>query len=129
MSSSPLGVYEYLFKHMKICLGQKGIPKTPGQVKASFAPPVLRVGAYKPPPSLAVPMQMLLFVHFASQLSGYATDLATEIQGRDGSGPFPMNDDQAALSRAAAENVKGRAKDMFDELGRVRNRMLDSKLL
>jgi hypothetical protein len=125
-----IGIYEHLFKHMKICMMQKGIPETPGQIEASFSAPQLRVGSYKPPPSSAVPMQMLLLVHFASQLSSYATDLAAEMHGQDGGEPFSTRkDDQVALSRAAAEDVKGRAKDMFDELGKVRNKMINSGLL
>lgn len=75
-------------------------------------------------------MQMLLFAHFASQLSSYAGDLATEVQGQDWGEPtYTRTDDQAALSQAAAEDVKGRAKDMFDELDKVRKQMLSMGLV
>jgi len=125
-----IGIYQHLFKHMKVCAEQKGIAHTPGQIQATFSVPQLRVGSYRPPPSSAIPMQMLLFVHFASQLSSYAADLATEVQGQDIGESFSMRiDDQGTLSRAAAEDVKGRAKDMFDELGKVRNKMVSMGLL
>jgi hypothetical protein len=101
---------------MKICIALKGVATLPQQ--KAITGPQLRIGAWVPPPSSAVPMQVLLLVQFASQLFKYANDLASEIKGLDeGSSPRKSTmgvamDDALAISRAAAENVKRRANDM-----------------
>lgn len=62
-------VYEELFKHMAVCMNHNGEMLTPAQKEVNMAAPQLRMGSYKPPPSSAIPMAMLLFVQFSSQLS------------------------------------------------------------
>jgi hypothetical protein len=126
-----IGVYEELFKHMSVCMNHKGEILTPGQMEVNLAAPQLRMGSYKPPPSSAIPMAMLLFVQFSSQLSNYATELAAEIQDSGEGEPHSSGakSNPNALLRAAAEDVQKRAKNMADELCRVRNAMLNSGLL
>lgn len=126
-----IGVYEELFKHMAVCMDHKGEMLTPAQREINMAAPQLRMGSYKPPPSSAIPMAMLLFVQFSSQLSNYAAELAAEIHEIDEGRPHVIGakDDPNALSRAAAEDVKKRAKNMADELSRIRNAMLNSGIL
>jgi hypothetical protein len=103
-------IYDTLFSHMKICIALKGTASLPQQ--RAVTGPQLRIGAWIPPPSSAVPMQVLLLVQFASQLFNYATDLTAEITGLVSSAVGVVTDDALALSRAAAENVKRRANDM-----------------
>ncbi|KAG4433413.1 hypothetical protein IFR05_011099 [Cadophora sp. M221] len=101
-------IYDVLFKHMETCISQNGVAKTARQ--AALTAPTLSIGSYIPPPSSAVPMQMLLLVQFASQLYNFAVDMASEI-------PYPLNetssdgqvDSTLVLTKAAAENVKDRA--------------------
>ncbi|KAH9214650.1 hypothetical protein DL95DRAFT_148874 [Leptodontidium sp. 2 PMI_412] len=121
-------IYDILFKHMEICISQKGVAKTARQ--AALTAPTLSIGNYIPPPSSAVPMQMLLLVQFASQLYNFAVDMASEI-------PYPLNetssggpiDSTLVLTKAAAENVKDRAGSMSQRLSSLRSQMLNSGLL
>jgi hypothetical protein len=103
-------IYDTLFSHMKICIALKGVASLPQQKALTGAQ--LRIGAWTPPPSSAVPMQVLLLVQFASQLFNYAADLTAEITSLVSSAVGVVTDDALALSRAAAENVKKRANDM-----------------
>jgi hypothetical protein len=125
-----ISIYEALFHHMKQCYSQGGISVTPSQ--AALNVPPLRIGNFTPPPSAAVPMQMLLVVQFASRLFNYAADLASEIgdpeQGTPQSDSLngDSTDDTLALTRATAENVKNRASKMSQELGAMRSIMLQS---
>ncbi|KAE8454299.1 hypothetical protein EG329_005224 [Mollisiaceae sp. DMI_Dod_QoI] len=121
-------IYEQLFKHMQVCIKQKGIPMTRRQ--ASLKVPQLTIGTYCPPPSSAVPMQMLLLIQFASQLFNYAADLSSEIEGqRSGHQGSPHEVTTLALTRAAAANVKDRAGYMAQELGTLRGMMLHAGIL
>ncbi|KAH7348436.1 hypothetical protein BKA65DRAFT_476850 [Rhexocercosporidium sp. MPI-PUGE-AT-0058] len=123
-----IDIYDILFKHMDVCIGQNGVAKTARQ--AALTAPTLSIGNYIPPPSSAVPMQMLLLVQFASQLYNFAVDMASEI-------PFPPNDTSSGgtidstlvLTKAAAENVKDRAGNMSQRLSSLRSKMLNSGLL
>jgi len=121
-------IYESLSKHMEICIRQKTIPMTRRQ--ATLKIPQLAIGTYIPPPSSAVPMQMLLLVQFSSQLFNYAADLASEIEEQqNGLEPSPHEATTIALTRAAVANVKDRAKYMTQELGAMRSLMLHSGML
>jgi hypothetical protein len=125
-----IDIYETLFKHMHACFEQGGIARTPQQATLKAAS--LKIGSFEPPPSAAIPMQMLLMVQFASQLFNYAADLALEIGESEGGTPSSgssngtSSDDTLALTRAAAENVKSRASKMSQELGVMRALMLQS---
>jgi hypothetical protein len=125
-----IDLYEALFKHMKLCLKQQGFAKTPQQVKV----PQLTIGSYAPPPSAAVPMQMLLVVQFASQLFNYSTDLASALGGSEGVTPHSdsncsAGDDAFAATRAAVENVKSQTSSMSQEMSAMRVLLLNSGLL
>ncbi|CZR61341.1 uncharacterized protein PAC_11237 [Phialocephala subalpina] len=98
---------------------------------ATLTVPKLYIGSYCPPPSSAVPMQMLLLVQFASQLFGYASDLAEEIEGSGDEGENLGGGEAStmALTKAAAANVKERAGSMTQELGEMRGIMLHSGML
>jgi hypothetical protein len=125
-----IGIYEALFKHMHACLKQREISWTQQQSTLNVAP--LKIGSFEPPPSAAIPMQMLLLVQFASQLFNYAADLASELGVPEGGTPNSessngnSSDNSLALTRAAAENVRSRASNMSQELGFMRALMLQS---
>ncbi len=126
-----INIYEALFKHMHACFKQGGIALTPQQ--ATLNPTPLKIGSFEPPPSTAIPMQMLLLVQFASQLFNYAADLASELGLPEEGTPNSessngdLSDNTLALTRAAAENVKSRAGNMSKELaGAMKALMLQS---
>ena len=125
-----LGIYEALFSHMQTCYEQRGNIKSPHE--AGLRVPLLKVGDFVPPPSAAIPMQMLLVVQFASQLFNYAADLAAEIREPESettqqdSPSESSSNDTLALTRAAAENVKARASNMAQELKAMRILMLQT---
>lgn len=132
-------VYEELFKHMQICINQKGRAKTLQQ--AMLNGPQLIIGTYIPPPSSAIPMQMLLFVQFATQLFDFAADLASQIKDPGAATPSSGSSSSAssssgspedptlALTRAAAENLKGRALSMSQQLSALRTQFLSAGIL
>lgn len=122
-----ISIYEQLFRHMEICIQNKGIALT--QQAATLTVPKLSIGSYSPPPSSAVPMQMLLLMQFALQLFNYASDLAGEIEGSEGGGASAGEATTMALTKAAAANVKERAGSMTQELRTMRGMMLDSGML
>ena len=125
-----ISIYEALFQHMKICFDERGVVKPPQQ--ATLSVPQLKIGDFTPPPSAAIPMQMLLLVQFASRLFNYAADLASEVREPEQGTPESdssnggSSDDTLALTRAAAENVKARAGNMSQELGAMRILMLQT---
>jgi hypothetical protein len=133
-------IFEELFKHMGVCLSQKGKSKTLQQ--ALMNAPQLKIGTYAPPSSSVIPITMMLYMQFATQLSDYATDLAAQIQDQEpgpstptsGSGSSTnsshesLRDTTLTLTIAAAENVKARASWMIQQLNELRNQMLLSGL-
>ncbi|KAH7412749.1 hypothetical protein BKA64DRAFT_702871 [Cadophora sp. MPI-SDFR-AT-0126] len=123
-----IDIYDTLFKHMDACISQRGMAKNARQ--AALSAPTLSIGNYIPPPSSAVPMQMLLLVQFASQLYNYAIDLASEIPcPQDVLNSGGQTDSALVLTKAAAENIKDRAGDMSQRLSDLRTEMLSSGLL
>jgi hypothetical protein len=128
-----IDIYEALFQHMKLCLEQHGFSQTPQQDLLSA--PQLKIGSYTPPPSAAVPMQMLLLVQFSSQLSNYSIDLASALEELEGMTPrrnlpnSSAGDDAFAATQASAENVKSRASCMLREMSSIRVLLLNSGLL
>lgn len=125
-------IYEGLFKHMEVCIKQKGTPLTRRQEMMKV--PQLSIGTFVPPPSSAIPMQMLLLIQFSSQLFNYAAELAseidTEVEGdQNGVQASPLEATTLALTRAAVANVKDRASFMTENLGTMRGMMLHSGLL
>jgi hypothetical protein len=122
-----IDIYDELFKHMGVCIRQRGVALTRRQ--AQLKAPTLAIGSYIPPLSSAVPMQMLLLVQFASQLSSYASDLVLELEGEFSVGTAPHEKTTMALTRAAAANVKERACSMAQELSRMRGALLNAGIL
>ncbi|KAK0121739.1 hypothetical protein ONS95_010025 [Cadophora gregata] len=121
-------IYDTLFKHMDVCVSQRGMAKNARQ--AAISAPTLSIGSYTPPPSSAVPMQMLLLVQFASQLCSYAIDLASEIPcPQDAPNSSQQIDSTLKLTKAAAENVKDRASYMSQRLSDLRAGLLNLGLL
>ena len=122
-------IYGELFKHMKVCIDQKGVARTPQQT--SFTAPTLRIGDYVPPVATSVPMQMLLLLHFATSLCDNAVELEALIRepqgGNESAGSSPNGsngDGLAALSLASAEKVKDHAFGMLNHLSSLRTMML-----
>jgi len=128
-----ISVYDELFKHMKRCIIQKGIALTPQQ--ARLTSPQMKIGSYTPPPSSAVPMQMLLLIQFSTQLFHYAADLASEVRRGEPSSSTGESENESvgdmalAMARAAADNVESRAKSMSQELGDMRSQVLRGGML
>lgn len=126
-----MDIYDQLFLHMKVCLkqrGSKGMEYNPKQ--AYFQAPKLTIGKFVPPPETAVPMQILLLVHFVTTLSDYATELEGHIRqpenGIASSRSFENDrsgNGVAALSLASAQKVKERATGMVQDLGFLRSSM------
>lgn len=124
-----IDVYTELFKHMGLCIRQRGVISHPSQ--AQLKAPTLSIGTYIPPASSAVPMQFLLLVQFASQLSSYANDLVLELEGLEGGFEGREKHEEMAmkLTVAAAGNVKERASFMASELSRMRGALLNAGIL
>jgi hypothetical protein len=129
-----IDIYEQLLKHMKVCIDQKGLVCTNQQ--ASFKPPQLKIGNYVPPMETAVPMQMLLLLHFANSLRDHAVQLESHIrepENRSGSSaslPSDRDEDRVkVLSQMSAEMVKERAAGMLQHLTFLRTLMLNEGLL
>ena len=121
---------------MEMCIAHNGIACTPEQ--ATYVPPALKIGSYVPPPSAAVPMQMLLLMQLASQLAEYAGELASGLRGSpNGHGEGSLGepavegskDGKFALSLLTADTVKGRASSMAQQLNAVRIKMLQEGFL
>lgn len=111
---------------MGACIQQKGVPLTPEQ--ASLTAPQLKIGSYTPPQSAAMPMQFLLLVQFATQLSDYASELTTEIE-KPRESTSEIGGEVFASTRAAAQNVKFKAKNMSKDLTFLRGQMLSNGLM
>jgi hypothetical protein len=131
-----IDIYEELFKHMEICIAQKGIACTPAQV--SYVGTPLKIGSYVPPPSAAVPMQMLLLIQFASQLAEHAADLVSGLKrSPNGDGEGCLGEAVAEGSRdgklvsclLSADTVNCRASDMAQHLNSLRVKMLQMGFL
>ncbi|KAH8801523.1 hypothetical protein F5884DRAFT_862217 [Xylogone sp. PMI_703] len=126
-------IYEQLFQHVEKCIiGGSKCHSAPEGVGASM--PELRIGTYVPPQEAAVPMQMLLLIHLASQLNTHAGNLAKQItaeQLSEGSKDRAFRNKQFTmqLSQLTAETVRARASHMQEELTQLRVRMLQTGFL
>lgn len=124
-----LDIYDEIFKHMNQCSGQP--PSVVKIRQASCKRPEMRIGNYIPPPSSALPMQMMLCVQLASQLSDAAGELASHLQlpenppTPDSTDSSPTITEAAKLSCRTAELVSSRASKMFEELRIARSRFLE----
>ena len=124
-----IDIYEQLFKHMNACIELRGL--TSAQDEPTFMAPQLRIGSYVPPIAAAVPMQMLLLIHFATSLCDFAVELDGNIREPETGCPGAGNsqdghsrDEAKALSLVSAQKVKERATGMLQHLGSVRGLML-----
>lgn len=127
-----IDIYDELFKHMAVCMVEV-VPPTKAVMDGSFALPELSIGSYNPPPSSSIPMQMMLLVHLAAQLSDNAAELAAHLRGplseEEKTDPVANDgarDEAAMLSLAAAEKVEGRASNMSQQLRTARTTVLNS---
>lgn len=122
-------IFETLFYHSRVCIKMRKFQTDPCRA----AP--IKVGSFTPPPSSAVPMQMLLIVHMSTQLSSFADQLVTWIKDDSSTDNIAeRSDDDASpnvlrLSLGAAENVKKKAHGLTENLSKLRNEMLQSGLL
>ncbi|KAG9232547.1 hypothetical protein BJ875DRAFT_466492 [Amylocarpus encephaloides] len=113
-----IGIWEHLLKHMEVCIKQKGVAFLPAQKEANLKIPVLRIGNFVPPPSVAIPMQMLMFTQYLSRLHGCASDLTCRIQSSEERENFLSPacwEGPAALSLKAAADVKSRANETSEQ--------------
>jgi len=117
-----IDIYAALAKHMRLCVRGGEISKIP----VHFEVPDLKIGNYTPPLSTAVPMLMLLFTQFGSQLHEYAAELSLRI-GKRKKYAF-HNTPESELAESAAENVKARAVTMAQDLGLARDHIVQSLL-
>ena len=122
-------IYDELLKHMKFCIDMRGAACM--NEEASFTAPRLRIGDYYPPDTAAVPMMMLLLLHFAKSLRDYAVELESNIREPYDSGSGSLRPESekngsavAALSQASAEKVKERATSMLQNLSSLRTMLL-----
>lgn len=124
-----IDIYDQLFKHMKVCIDLKGVVST--QDQACFTAPQLRIGNFVPPMATAVPMQMLLLLHFATSLCDFAVQLDGHIRDPEngctsaGSSRSNQSEDEVkALSLVSAQKVKERATGMLQHLSFLRGLLL-----
>jgi hypothetical protein len=112
-----IDISSILLKHVQVWISSGGKPCS-FSPDAKYNPPQLVVGSFVPLQSSALPLQMMVFIQLASQLSHYAGNLSAEmemderVRGEDGG------------ARVTAELVKKRADWMTQELGRLRGGML-----
>jgi hypothetical protein len=125
-----IDIYDSLFVHMRICMDGNASCASENSQRMYGAPPV-KIGNFTPPPSSAVPMQMMLLIQFASQLLDNSTDLAAHLQIPPSHTPLSDTGTDAAalLSWNTAEKVKCRANDMLQELSAVRTEILGKGFL
>lgn len=128
-----LDIFDKLFEHMHICT-DSGLGAY--NVGTPFQPPQVRVGSFVAPPSSAIPMQMLLFIQLASQLSEYASVLHSKIRlTKHGEGANTedveetgkmrdLTPPQDSVTWTIAESVKRRAKRATEEISRIRGTLL-----
>jgi len=121
-------IYEFLFKHMGICVTMRKSERS----LDSMVTPTVKVGNFTPPPSAAIPMQMLLIVHMADQLAFYSGELFTKLKTC-----MPSSSLQAGkaengigiLTLGTAEGVSQRAFEITVTLGLLRAQLLSQGLL
>lgn len=124
-------IYEQLFEHMDKCAVEDFGTCATRSTNPEIPLPEVRIGNYVPPPEAAIPMQMLLFIHLASQLNAHAGDLAKKISSEiplDNPKDRSLQNGQLSLriSQMTAETVKYRANRMQEEISQLRRRMLET---
>ncbi|KAG0647640.1 Isoflavipucine cluster transcription factor [Hyphodiscus hymeniophilus] len=129
-----LDIYDELFKHMEVCIEQRGIVCNPRQ--ATFSAPQLKIGNFTPPVTAAVSMQILMLVHFATSLCDYAVELDRQVQDSENGCangeilPSDQGGDGARLlSVVSSRQVKERASAMLQHLSSLRALMLREGLM
>lgn len=126
-----IDIYDALFAHMQVCVFHRGdIPN----INVVFVAPVIKIGNFVPPQSSSVPMQMLLFIQLASQLSSYSADLVAAIKALQDGDDMARNETSSAncisaFTLATAESVSEKAEGMTKTLADLRHQILDSGLL
>jgi hypothetical protein len=112
-----IDISSILLKHVQVWISAGGKPCS-FSPDAKYNPPQLVVGSFVPPQTSALPLQMMVFIQLASQLSHYAGNLFAEMEENE----MVRENDSAA--RVTAELVKKKADWMAQELGRLRGGML-----
>jgi hypothetical protein len=112
-----IDITSIFLKHVQVWISSGGKPCS-FSPDAKYNPPLLAVGSFILPQTSALPLQMLVFIQLASQLSQHAGNLFEEmeidekVRGQDGA------------ARVTAELVRKRAYSMVQELERLRDGML-----
>lgn len=124
-----IDVYEELLKHMAACVGDTTHRKPHQHSRCDV--PTMKIGQYTAPPSSAIQMQLMLFVHLSAQLAENAADFAAQLRDsrdeKERMGDYmegSYRDEASMLSLATAEKVKGRASNMFQEMSVARTKVL-----
>ena len=128
-----IDIYDELFKHMALCMSDREFNNIEMEkLEISCQVPNIKIGTYTPPPSASIPMQMMLLVHLAAQLSDDAAELAAHLRGPSDEyekvKDNPNNgaiDEAMILSLATAEKVKGRASNMSQQLSKAKTMILN----
>jgi hypothetical protein len=119
-------IYEFLFKHMGICVTMHRA------ADCNMVTPTVKVGNFTPPPSAAIPMQMLLIVHMADQLASYSGELFAKLKTFiPNTSPQSSKTDNSIgmLTLGTAEGVCQRAFEITVTLSLLRGQMLNQGLL
>ena len=129
-----IDIYDQLFKHMKICLEDICIQSTVQQ--HSYKAPQLRIGNYVPPAATAVPMQLLMLLHFATSLCTYAIELDEHVQERGNGHPsagrnISGTDEEGmrALSGNSSRKIRERASAMLQHVNSLKGLILKGNLM
>ena len=123
-------IYEELFPHMEVCISHKGQAFNTQQ--ALNKSPFVRFGGFAPPSSSTVSMQMMFLVQLAKKLLDCATELSNvtqglkDLEGKDeaAGGRTNLGAGSLDISLITSENVNGRASNMAQQLGTLRDLML-----
>lgn len=123
-------IYEELFPHMEVCIAQKSKTQSPQHSMAKISPSHL--GGFQPSTSSNVSMQMMILVQLAKKLLDCSGDLSKVTQclkeqdnkddviaARSG-----MSINSFDISVMTAQDVKGRAANMAQQLGTLQDLML-----
>jgi hypothetical protein len=112
-----IDITSILLKHVQVWISSGGKPCSFSPT-AKYNPPLLAVGSFIPPQTSALPLQMMVFIQLASQLSIYTSNLFAEMEADE----KVRGEDGAA--RVTAELVKKKADWITQELERLRGGML-----
>ncbi|KAL9130699.1 MAG: hypothetical protein Q9217_001178 [Psora testacea] len=139
-----LDIYETIFGHIQACI--EGFKRSRNNAEQTIHASELRVGSFVPSASVAIPMQVMLVIHLASQLLDRARELVHEVETQSPSwrrredaelafaddgdggtvssgcqGPGGQGDDATGTM---CKTVMNRAKGMSQNINRLRPTLL-----